>query len=132
MQMHTSRSINGGYLVGFTISSYCSRCSSMPQPLVRGSITVPSARADGSHQWSETWRWSHLPWSSSALNQERRLKKYTMMCNSCEGCQGTCSVIRRWRQISARRSWTLSKNASGVNGFPHCQGRNQDRGQLAS
>ena len=55
------------------------------------------------------------------------------MCTSCKGChQGRCSVMRRQRIISARRSWTLSKNASSIGGIPHCWGRNWDGAQPAS
>ena len=66
--MLTSRNINGGYLAGFTTSSYFSRCSSMPLALARVSMTEQSARAEGNHQWNETWGQNLLPWSLSALN----------------------------------------------------------------
>ena len=68
MPMLTSRNIDGGYLTGFTTSSYSSRCSSMPLPLARVSMTTQSIRAEVNHQWNETWGQNLLPWSSSALN----------------------------------------------------------------
>ena len=49
-----------------------------------------------------------------------------MNCISCDGCQEKWYVMRRWRCIFTRRSWTLSKNTSGVSGFPHCWGSPHD------
>ena len=54
------------------------------------------------------------------------------MFSSYGGCQGRYTVMRRWRHVFAMRSWTLSKNASGISGFLHYQGLNQDRAQPTS
>ena len=50
----TLRNINGGYLAGFSESSYINRCSSMLLLLARVSMTMQSAGAEGNHQWNET------------------------------------------------------------------------------
>ena len=120
------------YPAGFTASSYCKGYSFMLWPWDGGSTTVPSAGAGGSHQQSETWRWSHLQWSSSALNQqERRSQKSTSMCTSCKGHLGSCPVVGRQRNFSSKRSWIPSRNAFSVSGFLHCQRRNQVSNLLA-
>ena len=62
---------------------------------------------------------------------ERRLQKSTVMCTSCEGFWGSCSVMRRWRSVSAKRFWIPSRNTSSVSGSPYCCGRGQVGALLA-
>ena len=126
MQMSISQNISSGYPSGFIMSSCCTGCLSMLQPWGRKSMIMPSTMAGGSYCLHETWRQIHPPWSSfMQIHQEKRQPKSTVMCTSFNGCQGKCPVMWRWRTISTRKSWILSRNASGASGILHCQRRNQ-------
>ena len=99
----------------------------MPLLPARVSMTVLSAEAGGNPQWNRTWKQStnQLQWSSSNLIPlGRTLQTCIAMSISCSDCWGGQVVMRRWRCIFARTSWTLSRNASSVGGLPHCQGQN--------
>ena len=133
MQRLTSRNSCSDHLAGFTRSIYAKWCSTMLLPPASMSMTVLSTRVGGNPWWNEVWKGNQPWWSLPNLIPPRRTLQISIkMCTGCRGCQGRCSVMRRWRHIFARRSCTLSKNASSISGFPHCWGRNWDEAQPAS
>ena len=133
MPRPTSRSSGSGHLAGFTKNIYAKWRSTIPLPLARVNMTMLSTGADGNPQQNEMWTGNQLQWSLFDLIPPRRTLWTTiMMFTSYRGCWGRYTVMRRQRHVFARRSWTLLKNASGISGFPHCQGQNWDGAQLMS
>ena len=52
------------------------------------------------------------------------------MYTNSRGCPGWADAKRGWKSSYIRKSWTPSKNASGLSGHPHCQRQSRDRGWL--
>ena len=86
-------------------------------------------RQEPSLEWDMEVQTSQLQWIlSDLIPLGRTLQTFTMMSISSRGSWVGCTVRRRWRCNSARKSWTQSRNTSGASGHLLCQGQNQCQG----
>ena len=120
MPMLTSRNINGGHMAGLTKSSYINRCSFLP--LLPAGVSMAHAICWGRREPSAERDLRVEPTAMELVSPDSTWEEITeLYWDSCRGCQGGVAVKRGLRSTFTRKSWTPSKNASGISGLLLCQ-----------